>query len=105
MELLTIDGLVQSSGGTCHLTVATAQGVVDRIEEAAPMMTTGQLAAKVRELCIEADPEEAEDRYDRAVKDRRATWYASGTRSPGTTPTWGRQSSGTRFAQSPCKGG
>ncbi len=57
--------------GTCHLNAATAQGVVDRIEEMAPMMTTGQLAARVRKLCIEADPHEAEDRYDRAVKDRR----------------------------------
>jgi len=57
--------------GTCHLTAATAQGVVDRIEESAPRMTTGQLAARVRTLCIEADPEEAEDRYNRAVKDRK----------------------------------
>ena len=57
--------------GTCHLSAATAQGVVDRVESAAPMMTTGQLAARVRKLCIEADPQEAEERYDRAVKERR----------------------------------
>lgn len=57
--------------GTCHLTAAIAQGVVDRIEEAAPTMTAGQLAARVRRLSIEADPEEAADRYDRAVTDRR----------------------------------
>lgn len=57
--------------GTCHLSAATAQGVVDRVESAAPMMTTGQLAARVRKMCIEADSEEAGYRYDRAVKERR----------------------------------
>ena len=57
--------------GTCHLTAATAQGVVDRIEEAAPLMTTGQLAARLRKLSIEADPQQAADRYARAVRDRK----------------------------------
>jgi hypothetical protein len=56
---------------TCHLTAAVAQGVVDRIAEAAPMMTTGQLAARIRKLCIEANPQEAETRYRSAAMDRK----------------------------------
>lgn len=57
--------------GTCHLTVAAAQSVVERIAAAAPMMTTGQLNARIRKLCIESDADEARDRYERAVTDRR----------------------------------
>jgi hypothetical protein len=57
--------------GTCHLTAAAAQNVVERIAEAAPMMTTGQLNARIRKLCIESNPDEAKDRYERAVTDRR----------------------------------
>jgi len=34
-------------------------------------MTTGQLAARVRRECLEADPAEATERYRRAVEDRR----------------------------------
>ncbi len=57
--------------GTCHLSTAAAQSVVDRIAESATEMTTGQLQARVRRLCIEADPEEARERYERAVRDRK----------------------------------
>jgi hypothetical protein len=57
--------------GTCHLTASIAQDVVDRVAQSAPMMTTGQLAARIRKLCIEADPEEAEHRYTSVVRDRR----------------------------------
>jgi hypothetical protein len=57
--------------GTCHVTTAAAQGVVDRIGESALVMTTGELRARIRKLCIEADPNEAKDRYERAVTDRR----------------------------------
>ena len=57
--------------GTCHLTIGAARGVVERIAEAALVMTTGELRARIRKLCIEADPHEAQDRYKRAVKDRK----------------------------------
>ena len=57
--------------GTSHLSVAGAHSVVERVAEAAVAMTTGQLTARIRQLCIEADPHDAKDRYERAVEDRR----------------------------------
>jgi len=57
--------------GTCHLSTAAAQDVVDRIAQAAPSMTTGQIAARVRKLCMETHPEEAKERYERAIATRR----------------------------------
>jgi hypothetical protein len=56
---------------TCHLTDATARNVVDRVAEAAPSMTTGELRARIRKLCIQADVEEAKKQYDQAVEGRR----------------------------------
>ena len=56
---------------TTHLTDDTAREVVDRIIDHAPRLTTGQLAARIRRLCIEADTDEAERRYDDAVAERR----------------------------------
>lgn len=57
--------------GTCHLSSAVAREVVDRVAEAALVMTTGQLQARIRKLCIEADPDDAKDRYERAITDRK----------------------------------
>jgi len=56
---------------TCHLTMGTARNVVQRIAEAAPDLTTGQLRARIKKLCIQADTREAKKRYDRAVDERR----------------------------------
>jgi hypothetical protein len=56
---------------TCHLTIATARNVVERISEAVPDLTTGQLRARIRKLCIQADTQEAKKRYDQAVEGRR----------------------------------
>jgi hypothetical protein len=56
---------------TCHLSVAVAQGVVERIGESALVMTTGELGARIRKLCIEANPDDAKDRYERAVTGRK----------------------------------
>lgn len=56
---------------TRHLPEDTAREVVDRVIEDAPRLTTGQLAARIRKLCIDADPGEAERRYEDAVLDRR----------------------------------
>ena len=55
---------------TCHLTTATARNVVERIAEAAPQLTTGQLRARIKKLCIQGDVEEAQKRYDYAVDER-----------------------------------
>jgi hypothetical protein len=76
--------------GTCHLSVGAARGVVERVAEAAPELTTGQLAARIRKLCIEADTDEANNRYGRALDDRRVvaqptiagTAHLSGTDLP-----------------------
>lgn len=56
---------------TTHLSIATTRAVVERIADVAPRLTTGELAARIRKLCIEADKDEARERYERAVKDRR----------------------------------
>ncbi|MCL1588468.1 MAG: HNH endonuclease [Actinomycetia bacterium] len=56
---------------TVHLSDTTAQAVLDEIADDAPNLTTGQLGARIRKLCIEVDPDEAKDRYDTAHADRR----------------------------------
>jgi hypothetical protein len=57
--------------GTAHLPEATARQVVDQVIEPATRMTSGQLYSMVRRVCIQADPEEAAQRYQRAADDRR----------------------------------
>ncbi|MEN8239540.1 MAG: DUF222 domain-containing protein, partial [Actinomycetota bacterium] len=57
--------------GTCHLSAAAARDVVDRVAESAPHMTTGQIAARVRKLCIESYPDQAKERFERAISTRR----------------------------------
>lgn len=56
--------------GTYHLSIGAARNVVDRITDVAPRLTTGELAARIKKLCIEADQSEARERYERAVDDR-----------------------------------
>ncbi len=56
---------------TCHLPVSAARGVVERIAEAAPELTTGQLAARISKLSIEADPHNAKARYESAADNRK----------------------------------
>jgi hypothetical protein len=57
--------------GTCHLPEDTARAVVEEIIDRAPGLATGQLAARLRRLCMEADPDEATRHYDQAVEERR----------------------------------
>jgi hypothetical protein len=57
--------------GTEHLSEPTARRVVDRILDEASRLTTGQLGARLRKLCIEAEPDEAKDRYQAAVEQRK----------------------------------
>ena len=63
--------------GTTHLTVDTAREVVDRIIHRAPKLTTGQLAARIRRLCVETDPGEAKTRFEEALLERRVVSQAS----------------------------
>ena len=57
--------------GTTHLPVGAARNVVAEVIDRAPGLTTGQLGARIRQLCIEVDPEEARQRYEQAVEQRR----------------------------------
>jgi hypothetical protein len=59
--------------GTAHLDREEARQVVDVVSEKAPRLTTGQLAAWIRRLCVEVDPEQAEKRTERAVGQRAVT--------------------------------
>ena len=59
-----------------HLDEQTARRVVDQIIDDAVGLTTGQLAARLRRLAIEADPETAQERYAEAVDRRRVVLEA-----------------------------
>jgi hypothetical protein len=57
--------------GTAHLSVEAAREVVGRILEAATRLTTGQLNALIRKVCVQADPDDANVRFQGAVEGRR----------------------------------
>ncbi|MDH5373394.1 MAG: 13E12 repeat family protein, partial [Acidimicrobiia bacterium] len=59
------------SYGTSHLGQETARVVVEQVIEGAAGLTTGQLAAQIRRLCIEVDPDSAKERFEHAVEGRR----------------------------------
>jgi hypothetical protein len=63
--------------GTAHLPENTARRVADCILERAPDLTTGEVGAALRRLCIEADPDQASRRYQDAVAERRVVMEAS----------------------------
>jgi hypothetical protein len=67
--------------GTTHLPVETAREVVEGIIDKASRYTTGQLQARLRKLCVQANPDEAADRYEAAEDQRRVATQAdeSGT--------------------------
>ncbi len=51
--------------------------MVDRILDRAPNLTTGQLAARIRRLCVEADPDEAKQRCEDSIAERRVVIEAT----------------------------
>lgn len=57
--------------GVAHLTEAEARQVADYVLDKAPRLTTGQLAAWIRRLCVESDPAKAKRRYESALADRK----------------------------------
>ncbi len=59
--------------GTTHLPVETARTVIDSIIDRAHRYTTGQLQAGLRKLCVEAEPDEAAQRYEAATDRRMVT--------------------------------
>ena len=62
---------------TAHLSDAAAQGVVDAVADVAPTLTTGELRARIRRVCIERDTDDAKDRYTTAVEGRRVVVEAT----------------------------
>ncbi len=63
--------------GTGHLSEDTARAVVGRILDEAAGLTTGQIRARLRRLCIEADPDQAQDRFREAIAERRVVAEAT----------------------------
>ncbi len=57
--------------GTEHLDTQIAREIAARILPKAGGLTTGQLRARLRRLCIEAHPDDAAERYRRGVRERR----------------------------------
>ena len=57
--------------GTAHLSETATREVVDRIVEAATRLTTGQLRALIRKVCVQSDPDDAAVRYRESVDNRR----------------------------------
>ncbi len=56
---------------TAHLAEDAARDVAGRVLEAATRLTTGQLGALIRKVCVQADPDDATTRYREAVEERR----------------------------------
>lgn len=59
------------SYGTAHLDESVARAVVDQVLGDAARLTTGQLAARVRKMCVAVQPEQAKNRYEDAVEQRK----------------------------------
>jgi len=56
---------------TIDLPITTARTIVDAVLPDAPNLTTGQLGARLDRLRMEIEPDEAQERYQHAVNDRR----------------------------------
>ncbi|MGD2043624.1 MAG: DUF222 domain-containing protein, partial [Acidimicrobiia bacterium] len=67
--------------GVGHVDIEVGRKAIARILPEAPGLTTGQIAARLRRLLIEADPEEAKKAYDRGRAEARV-W--SGLEPDGT---------------------
>ena len=63
--------------GTAHLTAEAGRRVIADVADRASELTTGQLRALLRKLCLVADPEDTKTRLERAVEDRRVVLEAT----------------------------
>ena len=50
---------------------------MDRVIDRAPQLTTGQLRARIRQLCFAVDPDESKSRYEQALEERRVVREAT----------------------------
>ncbi len=57
--------------GTEHLSETAARSVAEAVIPKAPGLTTGQLSALLRRLCVDTEPDDAKKRYETAVDERR----------------------------------
>jgi Domain of unknown function (DUF222) len=63
--------------GTAHLDHEAARRVVAEVADRVPGLTTGQLRALLRRVCLVADPEDAKSRLRVAIEDRRLVLEAN----------------------------
>lgn len=63
--------------GLDHIDPHTARAIADQALPSAPALTTGRLAALLRRLCLEHDPDDAWERYENSVDDRAVMTFAS----------------------------
>lgn len=82
--------------GTDHLPPHTARRIVNAMIDEATELTTGQLAARLRKLCLEHDPEDAARRYEKSVEDRRIEFQPA---PEGTTHLFGLNLPADRMAR------
>jgi hypothetical protein len=59
------------SRGTAHLETEVALRVTDELLAECPHLTTGQLRARLRKLCVEEDSKDAKKRYERSLSERK----------------------------------
>lgn len=71
---------------TRNLPTETARGVVQAVIDDAAGLTSGQLCARIRKLCIDIDTEAANSRYERSKEERR---LASDVNPEGTANLYG----------------
>ena len=57
--------------GTAHIPDEVASSVVAQLADVAPSLTTGQLRARIRRLCITTDPDDAAKRQRTAHEERK----------------------------------
>lgn len=56
-----------------QIEVEQARHIVDRVLVDAPRLTTGQLSARLRRMCVAQDPENAKTRFERSLSERKVT--------------------------------
>ncbi len=70
---------------TDHVDEETARAVVDQVAGVVGEWTSGEIWARLKRLCIEADPESSARRYHKAVRDREVT---AGPNPDGAMDIW-----------------
>jgi hypothetical protein len=83
------------AAGVAHLDEVVAREVAERILAEAEDLTTGQIRARLRRLCVEVDPDDAKRRYEEDLERRRLT---SEPREEGTADLVGESLAADRVA-------